>query len=430
MNKTKVKKLKDEGKKYLALREQTIVLEPEQQAALKRMHNGCVLCGGVGSGKSIVGISYYICSVCRGHWGAFPQMKKPKDLYIITTAMKRDKHEWDDDLSKFGLNSDPDCNLYSVNVVVDSWNNIKKYVLVQDAFFIFDEQRVVGSGAWAKAFQKIAKRNQWIMLSATPGDTWSDYVQIFIANGFYRNKTEFENRHVIWAKFAKFPKVDRYLEQGYLMSLRERVLVDMDFKRSTERHIYTEIVPYDMALYKTVMRTRKNPWTGEPILNVSELCSILRKISNTHPHRVEEVAKLVKMHGRCIIFYNFNYELEMLKEMCRKHGVIFAEWNGHVHEPIPETCDWVYLVQYAAGSEGWNCTSCNAMIFFSLSYSWRAMEQAAGRIDRRNTPFKDLYYYQFRSTSKIDLAINNALKRKEKFNESRYFAKIGLKLAA
>lgn len=401
-----------------------IILEPEQEDALNRMHNGCILCGGTGSGKSLTGVAYYISKVCRGNWGDPVFMKRPRDLYIITTAMKRDRFEWDDDLAKMGLSRDPESCLFPVKVVIDSWNNIRKYIGVYGAFFIFDEQRVVGNGAWAKSFQRIVKKNEWVLLSATPGDTWADYVQIFIANGFYRNKTEFENRHVIWSRFSKYPRVDRWLEQGYLLSLRERVLVDMDYKKSTERHIFYQLAPYDWKLYKQVMKTRKNPWTGKPILNISELCSILRKISNTDPERVEEVAKLVKRHGRCIIFYNFNYELELLQKMCRKHGFIFAEWNGHKHEPIPDSCDWVYLVNYGAGSEGWNCTSCNCEIFFSANYSWRSMEQAAGRIDRRNTPFKDLYYYHFRSSSPIDLAINRALKRKEKFNETRYFAGI------
>lgn len=409
-------------------RKQALILEPEQRDAVNRMHNGCILCGGTGSGKSVTGIAYYIRSVCNGNWGSKPSMKTPQNLYIITTAMKRDRFEWDGDLGLFGLSRDVDLCLYPVTVVVDSWNNIGKYKDVAGAFFIFDEQRVVGSGPWAKAFQAIAKKNQWILLSATPGDTWSDYVQIFIANGFYRNKTEFERRHVIWSRFAKYPKPAGYLEHAYLMSLRERILVDMDYVKSTERHEYHQLVPYDWQLYKRVIKTRKNPWTGEPIVNISELCSILHKVSNTHPQRVEEIKKLVRQHGRCIIFYNFNYELEILKAMCRDMGVIFAEWNGHVHESIPDSCDWVYLVQYAAGAEGWNCTSCNTVIFYSLSYSWRAMEQAAGRIDRRNTPFKDLYYYYFRSSSPIDLAINKALKKKENFNKSRYFSKLGLNL--
>ena len=411
-------------------RKQMLMLEPEQQDAVARMHNGCVLCGGTGSGKSITGIAYYISRMCEGKWGSSPRMKRPKNLYIITTAMKRDRYEWDGDLSLFGLSRNHALCLYPVNVVVDSWNNIGKYAGVCGAAFIFDEQRVVGNGPWAKAFQSIAKKNQWILLSATPGDSWSDYVQIFIANGFYRNKTEFENRHVIWSRFSKYPKVDRYLENGYLMALRDRILVDMDYKKKTERHEYHQIISYDWQLYKQVMKRRKNPWTGDPVVNISELCSILRKISNTHPQRVDEIVQIVKQRGRCIIFYNFNYELEILKHMCQENGFIFAEWNGHAHEPIPDSCDWVYLVQYAAGAEGWNCITCDTIIFYSLSYSWRAMEQAAGRIDRRNTPFKDLYYYYFRSPSPIDLAINRALKRKENFNESRYFAKVSSNFGA
>lgn len=405
---------------------QALMLEPEQRDAVNRMHNGCILCGGTGSGKSVTGIAYYIRHMCEGNWGSKPRMRKPKNLYIITTAMKRDKREWDGDLGLFGLSRDRDLCIFPVSVIVDSWNNIGKYAGVRGAAFIFDEQRVVGNGPWAKAFQSIAKKNQWILLSATPGDTWADYVQIFIANGFYRNKTEFENRHVIWSRFSKYPKVDRYLENAYLMSLRERVLVDMDYIKSTERHEYYQIVPHDWHTYKQVMKNRKNPWSKQPITNISELCSILRKISNTDPQRVKEIVQIVKQRSRCIIFYNFNYELEILKKMCDDNGLIFAQWNGHEHEPIPNSSDWVYLVQYAAGAEGWNCISCNTIIFYSLSYSWRAMEQAAGRIDRRNTPYKDLYYYYFRSSSPIDLAINRALKRKEKFNENRYFSKLGV----
>ena len=72
----------------------------------------------------------------------------PKDLYIITTAKKRDTLEWEGELSPFLLSTNPDVNLYQNKVVIDSWNNISKYKDITDAFFIFDEQRVVGSGTW------------------------------------------------------------------------------------------------------------------------------------------------------------------------------------------------------------------------------------------------------------------------------------------
>lgn len=397
-------------------------LWPAQEDALNRMHNGCILCGGTGSGKSLTGVAYYIRGMCDGDWGSRPYMKKPKNLYIITTAMKRDKREWDIELGNFGLSREHELCLYPVNVVVDSWNNIGKYTKITGAAFIFDEQRAVGSGTWARSFISIAKKNKWILLSATPGDSWKDYIPVFVANGFYRNRTEFMTRHVVYSRYCtKYPKIDRYLEQGYLLSLRARVLVDMDCERETERHIFYMNVPYDAAAYRYILKKRWNPEKDRPIRNVSELCYLLRKVSNTHPKRLEEVTKLVKRHGRCIIFYNFDYELEMLKKMCRDAGVIFAEWNGHLHEPMPDSTDWVYLVNYKAGAEGWNCTSCDTIIFFSPNYSYKTVEQASGRIDRANTPFKDLYYYHVKTTSNIDLAINRALKQKKKFNESGYF---------
>jgi hypothetical protein len=387
------------------------------------MRNGCILCGGTGSGKSVVGIAYYISRMCEGSWLTC-KMKKPKNLYIITTAMKRDRMEWDTDLGRFGLSRDRECCLFPVNITVDSWNNIHKYTKVSGAAFIFDEQRVVGSGAWAKAFQAIVKKNQWILLSATPGDTWSDYIQVFIANGFYKNKTEFSRRHCVYSRYCtRYPKVEGYREQEYLLSLRDRLLVQMDCVRSTERHTFDRVVPYDLAMYKDASKRRWNVYKDAPARDISELCYVLRRISNSHPGRIAEVVKLVKDHGRCLIFYNFDYELELLEKMCKKEKFMYGQWNGHVHEPLPTGTNWVYLVQYTAGSEGWNCTQCNTVIFFSQSYSYKQTEQASGRIERLDTPYKDLYYYHLRSSSKIDIAIRRALLAKKQFNEAKYMAK-------
>lgn len=411
--------------------EQRKFLDDYQLEAVKNMHNGCILCGGVGSGKSRTALVYFY-SQNGGDLDNSPvyPMHDPKDLYIITTARKRDTFEWESELAPFLLSSKPEENNYDNKVVIDSWNNITKYTEVENAFFIFDEQRVIGYGTWVKSFLKIAKQNEWVLLSATPGDTWSDYIPVFIANGFYRNKTDFTRQHVIWARGVKYPKIDRYLSTGRLIRLRRRILVDMDYQRPTVRHhsyIYTD---YDQIVYKTLMRTRFNPEKEEPFNSASDLCFALRKVPNTDDSRITAVLDLYKKScGRVIIFYNFDYELEILRGLPYGKDVKVAEWNGHKHQPIPgldgdeyepENLKWVFLVQYAAGSEGWNCTSTDTIIFYSASYSYKMMEQAAGRIDRRNTPYKDLYFYHLQSHAQIDLAINRALKRKKKFNESSF----------
>ena len=366
-----------------------------QEDAVKRMHNGCLLCGGVGSGKSLTALSYYI------------RNEKDKDLYIITTARKRDDKEWEDELDKLDLTVK----------VIDSWNNIKKYTNVNNSFFIFDEQRVVGSGAWVKAFLKITKHNHWILLSATPGDTWSDYIPVFIANGFYKNKTEFNFKHVIYSRFSKYPKIERYLNQGRLRAYRNYILVNMDYKRPAERWFYNVDVAYNRVAYSTALKTRWDWEKKKPIENASELCHRLRKIINLDSSRLETVKELADKHKKVIIFYNFNYELDALKGL-DWNGFEVAEWNGHKHEALPKGERYAYLVQYTAGAEGWNCTDTNVIIFYSLNYSYKIMEQAAGRIDRVNTPFTDLYYYRLRSKASIDLAIMRALRQKKKFNES------------
>lgn len=403
----------------------SVTLYDYQIDAIKKMKNGCILCGGVGSGKSRTSLAYYYLenggdpeSLTGGEY--VPMGDPPKDLYIITTARKRDTLEWEGEMTPFLLSTHDDINLYSNKVVVDSWNNIKKYSEVKDAFFIFDEQRVVGSGTWVKAFLKIARSNNWILLSATPGDTWSDYIPVFIANGFYKNRTEFTREHIVYKRFSKFPQVDRYINTGRLIRLRNRILVDMDFKRQTVSHHEDIYVDYDVKTYKEVTKTRWDIYKDEPIENAGVLCYVWRRIVNSDESRSIKVQEIVEKHPRSIIFYNFDYELDILKSFPYSKDVEIAEWNGHAHQPIPESDKWVYLVQYTAGCEGWNCIKTDTIIFYSQNYSYKVMEQASGRIDRLNTPYKDLYYYHLKSRSGIDLAISKALKQKKNFNERRF----------
>ena len=392
-----------------------------QLDAVNRMRNGCILCGGVGSGKSRTSLAYYYKEQ-GGVLGTknYVRMKNPKDLYIITTARKRDTLEWEGELSYFLLSTNPKVNGYKNRVIVDSWNNIQKYKNVTDSFFIFDEQRVVGSGVWVKSFLKIAKSNDWILLSATPGDTWQDYIPVFIANGFYRNRTEFCNEHIVYSRFSKFPKIDRYINTGRLIRLRDRILVDMDFKRETIAHHEDIIIQYDIPKYKETMRNRWDPYNNEPITNASGLCYILRKIVNSDESRQIALMDILESRPKVIVFYNFDYELDILKGLHYGKDVQIAEWNGHSHQPIPTSKSWVYLVQYTAGCEGWNCIKTDTIVFYSQNYSYKVMAQAAGRIDRLNTPYTDLYYYHLKSRSSIDLAISKALRDKKKFNETRW----------
>ena len=395
-----------------------------QLAAIEKMKNGCILCGGVGSGKSRTALAYYYLKF-GGELNTERYIPMDdiaiKDLYIITTARKRDTKEWEEELSPFLLSTNPEVNLYRNKVVVDSWNNIKKYVGVTNAFFIFDEQRVVGSGTWVKSFLKICKSNEWILLSATPGDTWMDYIPVFIANGFYRNRTHFTEEHVIYSRFSKFPQVDRYVNTGRLIRLRNRILVTMDFKRETVAHHDDIYVDYDISVYKNVTRTRWDIWENRPMKNAAEFCYGLRKIVNSDESRQTAVIEILEKHPRAIIFYNFDYELELLKKIGNADSSFaVAEWNGHKHQPIPEGDKWIYLVQYNAGAEGWNCIKTDTIIFYSQNYSYKVMVQASGRIDRLNTPFRDLYYYHLKSRSGIDLAIARALNSKKKFNETSF----------
>lgn len=398
-----------------------VKLRDNQADAVKRMHTGCILWGGVGSGKSITSLAYYYTQY-GGQMNTknYVRMVNPPDLYIITTAHKRDLLEWEGELAKFYLSPDPKVNLYSNKIVIDSWNNIKKYTDVKNAFFIFDEQRLVGYGAWVKAFFKISANNKWILLSATPGDSWSDYMPVFIANGFFKNKTDFERKHVVFNPFIKYKSVLRYTNEGILIKMRNRILVKMeDPGRETTRHYETIMVAYDRMKYDIVGMDRWDIYNNKPIENASAYCYLLHKVVNSDPSRTSAITNIMTKHPKVIIFYNYDYELLILRNLFKDFKNV-AEWNGHKHEPVPSGDSWAFLVQYTSGCEGWNCTTTDTIIFYSQNYSYKVMEQAAGRIDRINTPYKDLYYFYLKSTAKIDKAISVALSKKKKFNEKAF----------
>lgn len=380
----------------------SIELFDYQKEALTRLKNGSILCGKVGSGKSLTSLFYYL----NNHKGL--------PLYIITIAKKRDDKEWDNDLELLGISG-----------TIDSWNNIHKYTDVKEAFFIFDEQRAVGYGAWGKSFVKIAHQNKWIMLSATPGDVWMDYLAVFLANRFYKNKTEFINRHVEYKPFSNFPQIKRYHDVQYLEKIRRRIVVPMKDTRTTQITRTYVNCDYDKELYLSVIKDRYNPYTGTPVNNASELTHILRRIVNTSPRRIENAITHIRVTKRIIIFYNYTYELEMLIEICNNLNRLFYQWNGKKHEPIPDSEEWVYLVQYTAGAEGWNCTVTDTMMFFSLNYSFRVMDQSEGRINRINTPYQNLQYIYLKAPNSIDDAIMRAIKTKGKFNERIWVNSLG-----
>lgn len=420
-----------------------VELTSYQLKAIDELKNGSILCGGVGSGKSRVGIGYYLFKVCQGdvkiinyeelpwdyeeiHSGV-KNMILPRDLYIITTAKKRDSKEWQKECGYYHLFEDQENSISNVKVTIDSWNNIKKYKNIYGAFFIFDEQRVVGSGVWVKTFLNITKKNQWILLSATPGDQWSDYIPVFIANGFFKSKSDFNNKHCVFSPYSNFPKIERYVGERRLEMLRSKILVQMNDRRLTVRHNKYIIVDYNKDLYRTVMKNRWDPYDDAPIEETGKLMYLVRRVVNEDESRIQKLDKILSNKKDLIIFYNFDYELAMIKKYLDSIFYKYAEWNGHKHQDIPNSSDgWVYLVQYSAGCEGWNCVTTDTIVFFSQNYSYRILEQASGRIDRMNTPFKDLYYYHFRSDAPIDIAIWRKLKNKKNFNERSFIKRNNL----
>lgn len=404
----------------------TVTYRPEQIQAVRQLQNGSILAGGVGSGKTLTSLAWYLTSVCnaasfkKGGSLAKKKVKGSPTLYVITTAKKRDSLEWEEEAARLGLSTDPACSFTGSSIVVDSWNNIGKYSDREHAVFFFDEQRASGSGRWVKEFLKITRKNTWLLLSATPGDVWMDYLPVFMAHGFFRTRTEFMEDHVIFDRFAKYPKVKRYIGEAKLQRLRRSILVEMPVERHTTRERETVYCDYDRDLYKWVVKNRMDPWTEEPLRDAGGVCRILRKVVSDNDWRSAEAKRILSSNERVIVFYNYNYELDRILAVAESLGLPTAQWNGHRHDAIPAEPRWVYICQYTSAAEGWNCTSTDTVLFWSLNYSWRVTEQCEGRIDRLNTPYSRLKYYFLESHSSIDEAVRRSLSSKKVFNERAF----------
>ena len=404
----------------------TVTYRPEQIQAVRQLQNGSILAGGVGSGKTLTSLAWYLTSVCNaasfkeGGSLAKKKVKGSPTLYVITTAKKRDSLEWEEEAARLGLSTDPACSFTGSSIVVDSWNNIGKYSDREHAVFFFDEQRASGSGRWVKEFLKIVKKNTWLLLSATPGDVWMDYLPVFMAHGFFRTRTEFMEDHVIFDRFAKYPKVKRYIGEAKLQRLRRSILVEMPVERHTTRERETVYCDYDRDLYKWVVKNRMDPWTEEPLRDAGGVCRILRKVVSDNDWRSEQAKRILSSNERVIVFYNYNYELDRILAVAESLGLPTAQWNGHRHDAIPAEPRWVYICQYTSAAEGWNCTSTDTVLFWSLNYSWRVTEQCEGRIDRLNTLYSRLRYYFLESDSSIDKAVRRSLSSKKVFNERAF----------
>lgn len=392
------------------VRRHNVPLDREQKQAVEELEHGKILCAKPGAGKSRVALAYYMEKELQDLIEAPP-------ILVITTAKKRNSKDWEDEAAKFGIGTVEGATVAGT-ITVDSWNNITKYTDIEGYFVILDEQRLVGSGAWVKSFYKIAAKNRWIMLSGTPGDTWMDYAPVFIANGFYKNITDFRRNHVVYKSFQNFPVIERYIGIRKLMQCRMDVLVEMEVKTHTERSVEKIHVSHDEDMVSLVMDKRWHVYEDRPLNDAGEMFLVMRKVVNGSDDRIEKLRYLMETHPRIVVFYNFDFELEKLRTLSDE--ITVAEYNGHKHEDVPTTEKWLYLVQYMAGNEAWNCTETDCMVFYSLTYSYKQYEQAQGRIDRRNTPYFDLYYYVFISNSMIDRAVWRSLELKKDFNEGKY----------
>ncbi|MBL0992197.1 MAG: DEAD/DEAH box helicase [Escherichia coli] len=388
-----------------------------QKEAIENFESKPLNLSDVGTGKSYMSIGSYVKSECS-------------KLLIICLAPK--VNDFVEDSEIFNLNVTAlnkgtkknkellsESNLVAISFE-SSWRltELNKWV-DKDTFIIIDESHKVSvsKSKVTKFVMGLSKRAKYNYLcTATPvsnGKLENWYPQLFISNVFRKPKKEFEQLFVIKQMrqmgSMRFMQITGYRNEHLLEQMIDEASVK--YKRDKgylpEDYVYKTKKP---AMYNKLKKSRLYKDDNDlrvELDNSSKLFNSLRQVSHGFLNGIskqvskepfERLDAILETHNneRVVIFYNYKWEAEMLKQLLDKLKRPYGEYNGSVKDlkPFKNNDNGVVLAQYKSASTGINdFVISNVMVFNSMPLSSTEYLQAKGRTDRHGQDKTPLYYH-------------------------------------
>lgn len=289
----------------------------------------------------------------------------------------------------------------------------------EDTFIIIDESHKVAntSSKVTKYVMKLSKKAKYTYLcTATPisnGKYEQYYPQLKMLGVYNGTKKEYYNMFVDERMTrmggSQFMQITGYRNIDLLENMVNQCSVN--YKRDKpylpEDYVYKTKKP---AMFNKLKKNRMYKTDNGEVIeldNSSKLFNALRCVSHgfllginkqVSKEPFERLQAILETHNneRVVIFYNYNIELEMLKQLLSKLKRPTSEYNG-ARKDLKEfkgKYNGVVLAHYKSASTGINdFVISNVMVFNSLPLSSIELTQSKGRIDRQGQGKKPMYYF-------------------------------------
>ena len=421
----------------------------QQQIVDEKYEDSKALFMQMGTGKTFVSMAF------------FEKSERAK-LLVVCLATKVD--DWNRDLTdELGLDEVVSLNKgtkknrelmedaqYLVISFESSWRLDKELVawVDDDTYIIVDESHKIKnpSSKVGKFMRKLgAKTDYKTILTGTPqSNGYIDYYNQFHFLGYLdMNQTNFKKRYAItqmmqYGAGPIFQEIIGYRNTEELDEMIHNHSVFYDRKLDDEE-LPDEIPVYfpSYPKYRKISNDKVYEFKdgtleiydtlGAGVMLQRQLASgYISKGGNTE---VLDKSKLDWMRDflegydeRVVVFYNYNAELEQLKQLLERLDRPYSEYNGHRKDlrAFQESSEGVVLANYGSASTGINdFVIASTMVMYSLTTSYIDFEQAKKRIDRIGQTKKPLFYFLIMKGT-IDARVYHSLQEGKDFDERMY----------
>lgn len=238
---------------------------------------------------------------------------------------------------------------------------------------------------------------------------WSSYI-----NYHFEHDTGFPRKVVDGYKNVE--RLKHKLHEHGAIFMKSEDVFDLPAKIDTRVNVYCTPA-YRKFRQKSIVKIDGVEFVGDNILTKMLYERMLCGSYNSD--KIAALKDLIEStEDRLIIFYNFNGELEVLRDLCASVERPVSIICGNIKDlsSYEKSKDSVTLVQYQAGAMGLNLQKSNKIVYFTPPLSSEFFEQSKKRIHRIGQDRTCFYYYLICSGS-IEEKIYRTLAMRKDYTE-------------
>lgn len=188
---------------------------------------------------------------------------------------------------------------------------------------------------------------------------------------------------------------------------------------------FTDVKISATADYKKFCKNKVVELENKTLIGDTTLTELLycRQLCGAYnPEKLAALSDLLQSsNDRFIVFYNFNDELDAIRELCKQLKRPVSEINGHTKTTtaFEKYDNAVLLGQYQSASMGLNLQAANKIIYFTPPLSSELYEQSKKRTHRIGQE-KPCFYYRLICKNSVEVDIYETLEKRQNYTEKLF----------